>query len=115
MDDVEVDQQADGQPRQLEVRKNLGGMNGVNFFDCLNLDEYAAFDKVIHPKARVQGDAMVRDPQAYLMLEGEAQDDKLVIEANVVRFFEQAWADCRMNPHALRSYPIGTQAMGPAR
>jgi len=112
MDDVEVDQQADGQPRQLEVRKNLGGIDGVNFFDCLNLDEYAAFDKVIHTKARVQGDAMVRDPQAHLMLEGEAQDAKLGIEANVVDS-HQVSILCVLS--ALRGYSIGTQAIGPAR
>jgi hypothetical protein len=50
--DLEVDQQAEREFRELEVRQQLGAVHGQDLFDSFDFDDDAVLDNEIDPIGR---------------------------------------------------------------
>ncbi len=82
---MNVDEQADGNACELEVSKNLSIVSGQQFFNALQLYDYAILDDQVRAIPEFQPATLVNDGQAHLTAEREPTKLKLEAEA----FFER--------------------------
>ena len=107
MDDIEIDQEADGESTESQVRQRLRPMNGVQFVDSLQLYEYEIFDHIVRPKGAVDSNVVVSDGDPFLVLELQADSFELSGKARVVNLFEATRTNRGMDGHRCTDDLIG--------
>ncbi len=66
---VEVDQEADSQPGELQVREELRLVDELDLFHCLELEQHGVFDNHVGTEATTEREVFVqdRDPDLFFM------------------------------------------------
>jgi hypothetical protein len=93
MNDVEVEQEADGQPRELQVRQELRPVNGQDAFRRLYFHHHGPIDHEIHPIARIEVEVLEPKRCGYLPLNVVATLDEQVFEARLVGGLQKTWPE----------------------
>ena len=87
---IEVDQQSDVAVRQLQIGEQLGGMERVQVFDYLDLDDESLIDQDVQPVATRERDAFVAHWHGDLTSERQSAQAQLMTKALFIRRFEEA-------------------------
>jgi len=96
---IEVDQEANRMATQFEVGEQLSEMQGKQFFNRLQFNDDAVFDKVVDPIASLEADAAVCDRQTDLVLKMQSVHVELVMKTGVVGALQQTSAERGVNLH----------------
>ena len=73
-------------------------MKGQQLFHGFEFHNDAIFDEEIDSIASVQSDASIFNRQPNLVLKMQTSKGELVLQARLIRAFEQSWSERRVNP-----------------
>ena len=91
---------------QFEVGEQLSEVQGKQFFNRLQFNDHAIFDKVVDPIASLEADAVVCDRQADLVLKMQSVHAELVMKTGVVGALQQTSAKRGVNLHCRAKNPL---------
>lgn len=86
---MEVDEEADGQAHELEVRDELGFVDGEEAVHGFELEDHTALHEEVEAVTAVEGETFVAERDGELTLDVRAAEGELMREAVLVRGFEQ--------------------------
>ena len=95
--DVEVQEQAAGEARELEIGDQLSFVDGSEGINALDLDDHPSFDQEVDAVAAVELDAVVDNRKRDLALNAQAGFGEFVAQTHLIGGFEQARAESAVN------------------
>jgi hypothetical protein len=104
---VEVDQQADALPGELEIRVELRLVDAKESIDRLEFDDYLVGDEEIDSEPHVDGLILVLEGETELAGEWDFADGEFVREARFIRGFEQPGSERRVHFERGGKDPLG--------
>jgi hypothetical protein len=104
--DVEIHEQADWQPCELEIGDDLGFVHWKQPVDGFDFQHDLAFDDEIDTISAIEVDAFVVDRDLELTVNAHSPQGELVREALLVHCFEQAGAEVAMHLDTASNHPM---------
>jgi hypothetical protein len=111
MGNVEIDQETDLATTQLQIRKQLGSVERQQFFNCLDLDNDAVFDKKVDAISGLEVDSLINDRQPDLVFEMHAVDSELIVKTRLIGAFEQSCTQRGVHLHRRGENSFGDRFM----
>jgi hypothetical protein len=106
--DVEIQEESQLVAAQPEIRKQLSAMDGQYSLDAFEFQNQTVFDDEIDAIRRRQLNAVVNQGKRDLVLNVQPGSRQFVQEAGVVRAFEDAGAESRVDPDRCANHdPAG--------
>jgi hypothetical protein len=96
MRNIEVQQKANPNSAQLQIRKELSLVNRQYLLDGFDFDENALFNSEIHTISGINLETVVHNRERELRLERKAGSRKFMRETAVVHALETACTDMRV-------------------
>ena len=85
-----IHEKADGESRQPQVGDHLRHVDGQQGIDCLELDQHVAVNDEVDSVPNIQRNALVRQRDRPLSLEGQTPQREFLSDAGLVGRLEQA-------------------------
>jgi hypothetical protein len=103
---IEIHEQTDWTPCQLEVCDHFREMNGVESFDRFHFDHKATFDQDVEPEIVADRLAAVRERDVPLALNMHALRFELNDEAAAINRLQQPWPEFPMHGDGAPDRPF---------
>ena len=94
---IEIEQQARGTSRQLEIGDDLRLIDGMKTLRGFDLDDRSPINQQIEPQVAANALSAIKDRHGPLDLRGQMRERQLYQQTVAIDRLEQSWTECAVH------------------